>query len=95
MLIKRGLRGLQSRCERFAENTSHSFFKKQTTTSQFFDSSPVTIKNELFQFHRMARRVSLEILSQILHFVIPELILIHPILITSLSINVSYKALSI
>jgi len=43
----------------------------------------------------MARRLSLEILSRILHFFIPGLILIHPVLITSLAINVSYEAFSI
>jgi hypothetical protein len=55
-------------------------FQRQTTTSQFSGPSPVTTPTELFQFDRMAKRFSLEILSHILHFVIPELMLIHPVL---------------
>jgi len=88
MLIKQGLRGLQSRCECFAEKISPSFLEKQATTPLFFGRSPVTTPTELFHFPRMARRFYLEIISQILHLVIPELMLIHPDLITPLSINV-------
>jgi hypothetical protein len=72
-----------------------SFFEKQATTPQFFGPSPVNTPTELFHFHRMARRFSLEILSQIFHFIIPELMLIHPVLIMSLSINISHEAFSI